>query len=93
MPVVVSRAFLIAECKQCYQYHMSAGETCRTKALTEACWSAAKRGFCSMESALVYSYNMTTNAVRKGACKAAVLLCVPSKTTCLGASGRGRPIQ
>jgi hypothetical protein len=69
-PVAAAAALLYAECKMCYDYQQAAGATCVTKPETAACWGAAKRGYCSMLSALVNSYGMNSTEVRTG-CRAA----------------------
>jgi hypothetical protein len=52
-----------AECKQCYGYITSAGETCRIKAVDNVCWGAAKLGYCAMRDALVNGYAMNATTV------------------------------
>jgi hypothetical protein len=60
---VTPAAAAAAECKQCYGYITSAGETCRIKTVDNVCWGAAKLGYCAMRDALVNGYAMNTTTV------------------------------
>lgn len=48
----------------CYNYQASAGETCSMKPQAQACWGAAKRGYCSMLSALTNTFLLNSTQVR-----------------------------
>uniref|UniRef100_A0A383VZN3 Uncharacterized protein n=1 Tax=Tetradesmus obliquus TaxID=3088 RepID=A0A383VZN3_TETOB len=50
--------FGILECKQCYGYIDAAGDSCSSKPADNACWGAAKLGYCSIRHALLDGYGM-----------------------------------
>jgi hypothetical protein len=52
-----------AECKQCYGYITSAGETCRIKPADNSCRGAAELGYCAMRDALLHGYGMNATTV------------------------------
>ncbi|WIA17081.1 hypothetical protein OEZ85_013980 [Tetradesmus obliquus] len=59
----------ILECRQCYAYHIHAGDTCSGKAASDSCWGAAKLGYCAMQDALQSSYHMNiTQSLTDGSC-------------------------
>jgi streptogramin lyase len=45
---------------------MQAGDSCSGKAASDACWAAAKLGFCAMQDALQSSYHLNTTQVGTG---------------------------
>jgi hypothetical protein len=53
-----------AECKLCYNYQQAAGGSCASRAHTDVCWTAAKRGFCTIQHALVNSFKLNKTEVR-----------------------------
>jgi hypothetical protein len=71
----------------CYDYQKDAGITCRTRDASEACWGAAKRGYCHILDALLNSFQLNSTQVSHaaGSCvnMKQVWLLTAESTSCL----------
>ncbi|WIA21570.1 hypothetical protein OEZ85_000762, partial [Tetradesmus obliquus] len=70
--------FGILECKQCYGYIDAAGDSCSSKPADNACWGAAKLGYCAMRHALLDGYGMNATTWLDSAGCAAYLPALPA---------------